>query len=88
MGAWAGNSNSSMDGIYIGSGSTSTKIRQNKIHHFYTPNASGNSVDAINFSCFPHFIKRCSESLDFIEMDFENGCCMPIFGHVYPQAQE
>jgi hypothetical protein len=49
MGAWAGNSNSSMDGIYIGSGSTSTKIRQNKIHHFYTPNASGNSVDAINF---------------------------------------
>ncbi len=48
MGAYAGNTNTSMDGIYLGTGAAATKIRQNEIHNFNAPNGSINTVDAIN----------------------------------------
>jgi hypothetical protein len=30
--------------------------------------------DAKVISCFPHFLKTSSESIDFTELIFENGC--------------
>jgi len=40
------------------------------------------------FSCFPHFLKTSSESVDFIEFIFENGCCRRIFGNVSAKIKE
>jgi len=37
---------------------------------------------------FPHFLKMSSESIDFTEFIFENGCCMRIFGNVSAKIKE
>jgi len=39
-------------------------------------------------SCFPHFSRKASVSPDFTGINFENGCCRPIFGHVYPEIKK
>ncbi len=39
-------------------------------------------------TCFTHFLKTCSESIDFTGLSFENGCPAGIFGHVFAKKEK
>jgi len=42
----------------------------------------------IHSSCFQHFLKNPLGSTDFVEINFENGCCKPIFEDVFKKIKE
>ncbi len=48
----------------------------------------GFAFGGLLLSCFPHFLKSSSESLDFTGLSFENECCEAIFTHVFTKIKE
>jgi len=42
----------------------------------------------IHASCFTHFLKTCSESIDFTGWGFENGCPTAIFEDVFAKKEK
>lgn len=63
MGNPAGNVNPNQTGIYIGTGSTTTKVTQNKIHDFYHLNDDGWGVAGINYSSDASTITEISDNV-------------------------